>query len=146
MTHPGDDQLAAYAMGEADAAEIAPIELHLVECARCRQELAALRRLLDASADVEMPFRDDGYGARVWAKLEPQLPHATRRMRTASWRSWPLAAAAVFLIAIVQCHPGGHTGTWLHAQIKLILVQRLAARARRLEVQHGLHRVRLAAQ
>ena len=100
MTHPGDDQLAAYAIGEADAAEIAVIELHLVECARCREELATLRRLLDASADVDMPFRDDGYGARVWAKLEPQLPYAKRRVQTASWRSWPLAAAAVFLIAI----------------------------------------------
>jgi hypothetical protein len=100
MTHPGDDQLAAYAIGEADAAEIAVMELHLVECARCREELATLRRLLDASADVEMPFRDDGYGARVWAKLEPHLPYAKRRVQTASWRSWPLAAAAVFLIAI----------------------------------------------
>ena len=48
MTHPGDDQLAAYAIGEADAAEIAAIERHLVDCARCREELATMRRLLDA--------------------------------------------------------------------------------------------------
>ena len=54
--------------------------------------------------------------------------------------------AAVFLVAVVQRHPGGHTGARLHPQVELILVQRLAARARRLEVQHRLHRVWLAAQ
>jgi hypothetical protein len=99
MTHPGDDQLVAHAMGEADAAEIAEIERHLVDCARCREELATIRRLLDAVSDVDVPPRDDGYGARVWARLEPQLPQATRRVRAASWRPW-LAAAAVLLVAM----------------------------------------------
>ena len=99
MTHPGDEQLAAYAIGEADAAEIAAIELHLVDCTRCRDELATMRRLLDAVTDVDVPLRDNGYGARVWARLEPQLPQTKRRLRVASWRPW-LAAAAVLLVAM----------------------------------------------
>ena len=99
MTHPGDDQLAAYAIGEADAAEIAAIEGHVAECARCRGELGASHRLLDEASDLDVPFRDDGYGARVWAKLEPQLPQTNRRAWTVSGRPW-LAAAAVFLVAV----------------------------------------------
>ncbi len=46
---------------------------------------------------------------------------------------------AVLLVARVQRHPRGHAGARLHAQIVLILVQGLATRAGRLEVEHGLH-------
>jgi len=49
---------------------------------------------------VGLPRLSPSPDVRVWAKLEPQLPYAKRRVPTASWRSWPLAAAAVFLIAI----------------------------------------------
>ena len=54
--------------------------------------------------------------------------------------------AAVFLIDLVQGQPGGDAGPRLHAQVILILVQRLTARPRRFEVVHGLYGERLAAQ
>ena len=49
-----------------------------------------------------------------------------------------------FLVAAIDRHPGGDTGAGVDAQIELILMQRLAAGARRLEVEHRLYGVGLA--
>jgi hypothetical protein len=49
--------------------------------------------------------------------------------------------AAVLLVAIVHRHPGCHTGPRLHAQIVLVLVQRLSACASLFELEHCLHGV-----
>ena len=53
---------------------------------------------------------------------------------------------AIFLVAVVQGQPGGDADAWLHAQIVLVLVQGLAARAGRLEVEHCLDGEWLAPQ
>ena len=99
MTHVADDQLIAYALGEAEAGTHAAVEAHLEECATCRGELDALRLVLEAAADVPVHERGDHYGAEVWARLEPKLlAAAARRAAAPAWRTW-LAAAAVLLIA-----------------------------------------------
>ena len=47
---PGPDILAAYFERSLDADETAHVELHLSECARCREQLAALGRAEEAAA------------------------------------------------------------------------------------------------
>ena len=47
---PGPDILAAYFERSLDADETAHVELHLSECARCREQLAALGRAGEAAA------------------------------------------------------------------------------------------------
>jgi len=47
--------------------------------------------------------------------------------------------AAVVLVAAVNGHPRGNAGSRLHAQVVVVLVERLAARARGLEIEHRLH-------
>jgi hypothetical protein len=97
MTHIGEEQLVAYALDDAEGTRIA-IETHLASCAACRAELEELRRVLLAAAELDAPQRPPGYGADVWARLEPRLP-GKARSRHVAWRPW-LAAAAVLLLAI----------------------------------------------
>ncbi len=54
--------------------------------------------------------------------------------------------AAVLLVRRVQGQPGGHARAGLRAEVILVLMERLPARAGRLEVEHRLHRQRLLAQ
>ena len=48
--------------------------------------------------------------------------------------------AAVRLVTAVQRQPGRHAGARLHLQVELVLMQRLSARPRRLEIDHRLDR------
>jgi Putative zinc-finger len=98
MTHATEDQLIAYALGEAEAGTRAAVESHVAECAVCRGELDALGLALEAAAVVPVPERDADYGARVWAQLAPRLPAGTGG-GTPAWRGW-LAAAAVLALVV----------------------------------------------
>lgn len=60
--------------------------------------------------------------------------------------AWHGLEAAVFFITIVKRHPGGDASSGLDAKVELILVQSLAARASRFEIQHRLDGQRLFAQ
>ena len=66
--------LAAYHDGELDGARRAEIEVHLLDCEECRQELAALQSLSEALAVDRLPDGALTSHAALWRKLEPQLP------------------------------------------------------------------------
>ena len=76
MNHATEELLVLYHYGDADASESAAIEEHLHACAPCRARLQALEQALDAVSTLEVPERGDGYGAEVWARLQPALPGA----------------------------------------------------------------------
>ena len=84
--------------GESGA--VAALESHLAECAVCRAERDALARLLARVDSLEVPERDEDYGATVWRRLQPRL----RQRPAASWglrlapRRWALAAALVMML------------------------------------------------
>jgi putative zinc finger protein len=100
MTHLAEEQLIAYALGDADEQTRQAVDAHAAECETCRAEIDALRATLEAAAESVVPERGDTYGAAVWARLEPQLPSAPSRVRaTMNWRGW-LAAAAVLLAVV----------------------------------------------
>jgi len=81
---PGPDILAAYFERSLDADETAHVELHLSECARCREQLAALGRAEEAAATpaVQAP-RHQPRASWIW-----------------DWR-WLAPVAAVLVIAAV---------------------------------------------
>ena len=108
MTHLAEEQLIAYALGDADEQTCQTVDAHVAACETCRAELAALRTTLEAAAESVVPERGDDYGAAVWARLEPQLASAAPARRVhagANWRGW-LAAAAI-LIAVVGAFLAG---------------------------------------
>lgn len=61
-------------------------------------------------------------------------------------RSWDDAHAAVFLVTVVDGQPRCDARSGIGAEIGLILVKRLAACGRRLEVEHRLGRIRFFAK
>ena len=82
---PAPDILAAYFERSLDADETAHVELHLSECARCREQLAALGR---AEAEVAV------------TSVEGARRKAPRASWMWDWR-WLAPAAAVLVIAAV---------------------------------------------
>jgi hypothetical protein len=106
MTHVAEDQLIAFVLDDVEPAERETVQAHLEQCEACRAEAAALRATLEAASAQPVPERGDGYGADVWARLEPRLNDArVVTSRSTAWRGW-LAVAAV-LVAVAGAFLAG---------------------------------------
>ena len=97
------ENLSAYLDEELDAPMSAAVERHLAECAECRADLEALRRIVRraGSLDDRPPERDlwAGIASRIGsASTADVVPIATRRRVTFTLPQ--LAAAAVALMAL----------------------------------------------
>lgn len=101
MKHPDDDDLVLYFYGEAEHPEETGRLLESSPELASRYE--TLRRVLAAVDALPVPERPEFYGARVWARLRPQLEAPARR----AW--WPIrldlrwaltGAAAALLLAM----------------------------------------------
>jgi hypothetical protein len=74
VNHLTEEQLVAYHFGDAGRGDdAAAIEQHLHSCAACQVELGELRHVLAAVDSLSVPKRSDGYGAEVWARIQPSL-------------------------------------------------------------------------
>lgn len=74
MNHLTEEQLVAYHFGDIGRGDdAAGIEQHLHSCASCQVELGELRHVLAAVDSLPVPHRSDGYGAEVWARIQPSL-------------------------------------------------------------------------
>jgi hypothetical protein len=71
MTHPTEEQLIAYHIGETDAR--AEIAAHLQECAACQQEISRIAAVFAALDAVPVPDPGENFPDRVWGKISPQL-------------------------------------------------------------------------
>ena len=105
MKHLEDDDLILYLYGEAEDPEAMRRQIESSEELRARCE--TLRQVLAAVDDdaLPVPERGEGYGAEVWARIEPRLaqekqarviPFPSRIQRQAI--GW--AAAALVLLAV----------------------------------------------
>ena len=105
MKHLEDDDLILYLYGEAEDPEAMRRQIEDSEELRARCE--TLRQVLAAVDDdaLPVPERGEGYGAEVWARIEPRLaqekqarliPFPSRPLRQAA--AW--AAAALVLLAV----------------------------------------------
>ncbi|HKV08474.1 MAG TPA: hypothetical protein VJ725_10065 [Thermoanaerobaculia bacterium] len=101
MKLPDDDDLVLYFYGEAENPE--EIERLLAGSPELAARYETLKRVLAAVDALPVPERPESYGARVWARLRPQLEAPARR----AW--WPVrldlrwaltGATAVLLLAV----------------------------------------------
>jgi anti-sigma factor RsiW len=118
------DLLAAYVDGEADDAERARIEAHLVACAGCRalyeQQVAVVRRLAREPEQVVSP----AFEARLsdalqriahqapWIDVRPSARSPVRRLarrEIIAWSGWAVAAGLAALSLLGQQLPSRAT-------------------------------------
>jgi hypothetical protein len=115
MSHPSEDDLILYHYGEKPRARVGE---HLASCPACRDEYAALRRVLDATGTLEPPARGEQYGREVWFRIRGDLATAPAPAidsgffeRLADWirpRRWvPVGALAVLVIATTLAFVAG---------------------------------------
>ena len=104
-----DDDMILYLYGEAEDPEA--IQREIDASPELRERYETLRRVLRAVDDaVPVPERGEGYGAEVWARLQPRLAQERRPGRVVPFRSpfpsrfrWQAAvwaAAALVLLAV----------------------------------------------
>jgi hypothetical protein len=91
-----------HASGTLDAPELALLEAHLAECAECRADLEAERKLRADFASMPMPHRAGIPRAiRIPARARPRLPGRRRFLARRVAVGWALAPAAVAAAAAV---------------------------------------------
>lgn len=106
MTHPDDDDLVLYFYGEAEDPE--EIGRLLASSPELAARYETLTRVLAAVDALPVPERPESYGARVWARLRPQLEAPARR----TWwpvrldLRWALTGAAAALLLAVGFYAG----------------------------------------
>jgi hypothetical protein len=81
--HLAEEQLVAFRFGYAETDEAAAIEEHLGACEACRATLGAIDATLSAVDQVPVPERSEGYGAEVWARIQPRLERPAPAWRAA---------------------------------------------------------------
>ena len=125
------DRLDDYVDVSLPEAHLHEMELHLDQCAACREEESRLRRLLDQAAALprEIEPRRDLWPA-IAARLEGEAGESEVPGRAAlSWRSpVALAAAAAVLLAVATLvTQGGRVGTGVHGEPAATAAQPAAA-------------------
>jgi hypothetical protein len=98
VSHLSEEELVLHHYGEAE--DPRAIEAHLADCEACRASHEALVRDLSAVPSDIVPERDEAYGARVWARLEPKLAARPRRW-TVRRMALPAALAASLALAFL---------------------------------------------
>ena len=109
MPHLSHADLVLFQTG--DLADGGRASAHLAECARCRAELSAIERTLQAFDAVEPPIMDAAYGRRVWNLIEARLDEPEPEAPRVSWirpfslRNWwahaAMAAVTAAMLALV---------------------------------------------
>ena len=106
MTHLTEEQLVLHYYG--DSGNAAGVETHLDACPVCREEYAALQRLLNSMDSVPVPDRGAGYGERVWLEVSGELGLGAKQSwwrrlvgsRSPAVPRWAVAGGVTMLIAL----------------------------------------------
>jgi hypothetical protein len=103
MTHLSDDELVLTYYREG--AGLAEAAAHVESCGGCRERLEKLAMTLRTIDTAPIPERDESYGARVWARLQPRLAAEAHRRRwwhvVAEAMTWPRLAAGGAVAALL---------------------------------------------
>jgi hypothetical protein len=98
-----DEKLMAYLDGELGTEEVAQVEMHLVDCAACRQRLEDLRRELGLVTNLLNDYRRAAYRLQP-SGLSPEFEgRIERKEKMQRWKKGLLTAtaAAAFLVMTI---------------------------------------------
>lgn len=106
MTHLTEEELILHYYSEGEDAIL--VEQHLGECEACQRLYKSLEVTLAGMDALTVPERGPGYEARVWARLEPELPRRRFWQGALTWR-WATAGAALATLLVVAFVAGRST-------------------------------------
>jgi hypothetical protein len=98
MNHLSEEQLILHYYGEESDEPGA--DMHLDQCAECRELYGSLQRVLNVVDTLPVPARSPEYGAEVWRRMEHRLPARRWFRLPAPWR-WAAAAVALASLLVV---------------------------------------------
>jgi hypothetical protein len=111
MRHLAEEDMVMHYYGEADEGRRAGA--HLAECEECRRTFDDLSKTLRAMTAIDVPERDDSYGAQVWSQIQSglEVPEArSRRQRASAFFTWPrLATAGALAVLLVAAYVAGRS-------------------------------------
>jgi len=141
MTHLAEEDMVMHYYGEADGLGLAGA--HLAECEECRRTFDELSRTLQAMAAIEVPERDDAYGAQVWSRIQPRLAGPEARswsQQVSAFFTWPrLATAGALAVLLVAAYVAGRSSAPPQPEAQRAGVPSDAARERVLLAAVGSH-------
>ena len=102
------DRVMLYAMRALSSAEMADMDAHLVDCARCRKELAALRPVVDSLADwpADALAPTDVLWGRLARRIADETGREAPRLADDDWQEpgWKDAAPGL-RYQLLACDP-----------------------------------------
>jgi hypothetical protein len=98
MNHLSEEQLILHYYGEE--LDEPGADMHLDQCAECRELYGSLQRVLNVVDTLPVPARSPEYGAEVWRRMEHRLPARRWFRLPAPWR-WAAAAVALASLLLV---------------------------------------------
>ena len=99
MSHPSDDDLMQHGSGDLPSAAHAEVDEHVRSCDSCRAVSDQIRDTLHLVRVTDVPEPGNGFEARMWARIAPQLEPRGR-----TWRPRqlvPLVAWAALVTAVI---------------------------------------------
>ena len=101
------DKLEAYALGQLSGREALEVETHLRECASCSEEVRSITEVLAGIAESTPPIEPPSSLRQRVLTAVAEVPQERARVpapvdvpRRSVWRTVPLAAAAVLVLAV----------------------------------------------
>jgi hypothetical protein len=100
MNHLTEEDLILHYYGEAE--DGLSLEQHMEQCGECREQYAAVQRVLNTVDAFPIPARDEHYGAAVWQRIEGRLERRRRwwwKFPVTTWRAaWATAAVTALMV------------------------------------------------
>ncbi len=103
LFHPSPEELEGFAAEDADAADAAVVESHLLQCVRCRTMVEEWRSLFAALAELPELVPEVSFADRVMARVRVRKPFAARaaafaeRLLPRTRRGWAVVLTALGL-------------------------------------------------
>jgi len=118
LNHPTPERLEAFVEDGLDGADRAVVASHLTTCARCHTEVAELRSLFEALADLPELSPSMGFANRVMQSVRVRRPVMERvnewieRLTPSTDRGWAIATALIAMPVLAL----GVVAWWIFSQ------------------------------
>lgn len=113
MTHLEEEDMVLHYYGEDG--DLRQAATHMAECEECRRRFEELSKTLQTMTAIEVPERDESYGAQVWARIQPRLDVPETpwwKQQVSAFFTWPrLVTAGALAVLLVAAFVAGRSSS-----------------------------------